>query len=163
MLLLTNLQNVLSAVALAAITAIPLFFLFRLLFKTLKIKQRRKRNILSVLATVITIPGLYLGLLATVIMNLPDPGFDKIPFDKERWEDDPTERYRMVDYMIDKDVLTGKTRAQVIDLLGEEFTNYNDDHIAYYIGVIPGFVPDPCVMDVFLKNGKVKRIAVRGT
>lgn len=135
---------------------IPLFFIFRWLFKRFNVEKRR--NLYAILATLGTLPVLYLLFVAYVFISVTSPDFEKIPFDQQRWQTDRAERYRMADDIIDSKLLIGKTKEEVIQTLGPTFTNYNDNHTAYYLGVVPSFSPDPYILNVHFENDKVSRV-----
>lgn len=65
----------------------------------------------------------------------------------------------MSDNIIETELLIGKTKEEVIKLLGKNFYSYNENHIAFELGFVPRlFNIDPDVLDVFFKNGKVIKV-----
>lgn len=77
-------------------------------------------------------------LLISVIFLLYSQG----KFDRETWMEKPDERVKMVDHFLTHNNLKGKTKRQIISLLGQP----NDDgyskennNIVYYLGDEKGF------------------------
>ena len=62
-------------------------------------------------------------------------------FDESRWQSNPARRYKMADDLIDQKLLIGKTKDEVISLLGhpEFFDENTDDYITYAMGQAPSF------------------------
>jgi len=49
-------------------------------------------------------------------------------------------------------------------LLENDFYTYNENHIAYELGFVPGlFNIDPDVLDIYFENGKVVRVGQHRT
>lgn len=58
--------------------------------------------------------------------------------------------------IIESKMLEGMTKEEIINLLGNDDFNYNEDHWAYGIGFVPGlFNIDPSVLNVHFENNKV--------
>ena len=65
----------------------------------------------------------------------------------------------MSEDIIDSEMLIGKTKEEVINLLGKGYSLYDDNWIAYYLGFVPGWIGiDPDVLDIYFKHGKVVRV-----
>lgn len=62
-------------------------------------------------------------------------------FDENTWSTNPAVRYKMADDIIDSDMLIGKHKQAVIDLLGTPYkTNiYGKDNFIYRLGRPPSF------------------------
>ena len=62
-------------------------------------------------------------------------------FDKTRWDMDPSRRYKMVDDLIESQLLMGSTKCQVISILGKPSSSTQGDRDAfiYDIGDPPSF------------------------
>ncbi len=59
---------------------------------------------------------------------------EKKAFTKEKWSSDVNKRYKMVDSLISEGGLTGKTRSEIIDLLGVNGLRCNTaDSIEYFL------------------------------
>jgi hypothetical protein len=80
-------------------------------------------------------------------------------FDKQEWEANVEERYKMSEDIIESKILIGKTKEEITKLLGQDFYSYNENHIAYELGFVPGlFNIDPDVLDIYFENGKVIKV-----
>lgn len=62
-------------------------------------------------------------------------------FSKEKWKAEPTRRYKMVDDLIESQILKGKSKEEVILMLGyPNLRSDNDNDVfAYSLGVPPSF------------------------
>ncbi|MFC0603168.1 hypothetical protein [Winogradskyella pulchriflava] len=62
-------------------------------------------------------------------------------FDKEQWRSNPSLRYKMVDDVIESQLLIGKPKYEVIELLGQPSSRSSaeKDAFLYRIGRQPGF------------------------
>ncbi|WP_299890355.1 hypothetical protein [uncultured Lacinutrix sp.] len=62
-------------------------------------------------------------------------------FDKNTWQTDPLTRYKMVDDIIEKRVFIGKTKQEIISLLGEpyEIKSSESNYFIYKVGTPPSF------------------------
>lgn len=62
-------------------------------------------------------------------------------FDKERWRSEPSTRYKMVDDVIESQLLMEKTKDEVIVLLGKpnSSSNIEKDLFLYRLGQQPSF------------------------
>ena len=62
-------------------------------------------------------------------------------FDQERWQTQPGMRYKMADDIIEKQLLIGKTKREVIDMLGASYatTSLGKDVLVYRLGRPPSF------------------------
>ncbi|WP_460220689.1 hypothetical protein [Psychroserpens sp. MEBiC05023] len=65
-------------------------------------------------------------------------------FNASRWHSEPTLRYKMVDDIIDNELLIGLTQDEVFSLLGqpEFFNETSENQITYYLGKAPSFNRD---------------------
>lgn len=65
----------------------------------------------------------------------------------------------MSDNIIKSKMLIGKTKKQVIELLGDKYFVYNKNHYSYYLGMVPGINNiDPDVLDVYFESDIVVRV-----
>lgn len=143
------------------VLGIPAFFIWRLLFKKF-IKDDKRRKIAIWMATLITTPLIYIGIIMLWIFSMSYyPAHD---FDKERWFLDKETRYELSEDIIDSEMLIGKTKSEVRQILGDESNADQSDHWSYYLGFRPGlFNIDPDVLDIKFKRGKVIRVKQHGT
>ncbi|NNE31610.1 MAG: hypothetical protein HKN40_04500 [Winogradskyella sp.] len=63
-------------------------------------------------------------------------------FSKEQWRTEPRQRYKLVDDLIDSQILLDKTKNEVIQTLGEPYLKVNtiNDAFIYKLGNPPSFV-----------------------
>jgi hypothetical protein len=83
--------------------------------------------------------GVFLLLAIAISLLLIDINQDQ--FSSERWRDNPLERYRMVDDLLENSLLKKKSKEAVIQLLGYPDVEYEGDveHLAYMVGEAPSF------------------------
>lgn len=62
-------------------------------------------------------------------------------FNEKSWSANPSMRYQMADDIIDSDMLIGKSKEDVIELLGLPYKSnlFGKDNIAYRLGRPPSF------------------------
>ncbi|MCK8479255.1 hypothetical protein [Psychroserpens algicola] len=62
-------------------------------------------------------------------------------FDEGLWHSNPAKRYKLADDIIDNKLLIGKTKEEIISLLGEPeiFTEDSKNYIIYKMGKSPSF------------------------
>lgn len=85
-------------------------------------------------------------------------------FDKQTWESNPEERYKMSENIIEGEMLIEKTKHEIVELLGNNFNSYSENHIAYRFGfALELFNIDLDILDVYFKNGKVIKVGQHQT
>ena len=113
------------------IIAISTFFILRWILKRF-IKDKTTRNWTSVITTIITAPILYYGLIIVFFSYLfYEPQFD---FEKERWFTDKNSRFEMSDDLVNSRILNGKTKSEIIELIGESENDNSTDIWIYDLG-----------------------------
>jgi len=84
-------------------------------------------------------------------------------FDADNWQAKPTHRYEMVDDLIESQILIGKSKASVVELLGlpSSRISYDKDAFIYEIGDQPGFIKTKSehLLIVFIED-KVKDVTL---
>ena len=84
-------------------------------------------------------------------------------FDQEQWRSNPQQRYKMADDLIESQLLIGKTKAEVISILGYSgfHVDSNQDILTYSLGEQPSFfeTEKEYLLIVFI-NGKVKEVSL---
>jgi hypothetical protein len=144
------------------ILAIPVYFLSNWILKKFKLGNDNNRKFLAIIPTIIIGPILYVGIIMIWIFSISY--YPKTDFNKQKWESNKEERYKMSNDIIKNELLIGKTKDEVINLLGNEFYKYDDNHIAYDLGFLPGlFNIDPDVLDIYFENGKVIKVGQHET
>lgn len=138
------------------VLGIPTFFIWRFLFKKF-IKAERTRKIATWTATLITIPLIYAAIVMLWILSMSYyPTHD---FDKEKWFSDKETRYELSEDIIESEMLIGRTKSEVRQILGNENNSDQSDHWSYYLGFRPGlFSIDPDVLNIEFRDGKVIRV-----
>ena len=85
-------------------------------------------------------------------------------FDKEKWFADKETRYNLSEDIIESEMLIGKTKSEVRQILGDENNTDQSDNWSYYLGFKPGFANiDPDVLDIEFKDGKVIKVGQHET
>ena len=140
------------------IIAIPIYFLSKFILNKLKIGDDYNRKYFAVIPAAIISPLIYALLIISWIFCIEY--YPKKHFDKQKWDTHIEERYTMSKNIIESEILIGKTKEEVIDLLGNDYTNYGKEHIGYYLGTVPRlFNIDPDFLDIYFENGKVIKVS----
>ncbi|WP_353779180.1 hypothetical protein [Winogradskyella sp. 3972H.M.0a.05] len=81
-----------------------------------------------------------LFLVASIIISIALLRLFEKRFDTEDWKRLPTERYKMVDNLIEQQLLIGKTKEEAIKLLGKPNATISSASVFLYeIGTVPSF------------------------
>jgi len=144
------------------ILAIPVYFFSKWILKRLKLGNSKNRKYLAIIPAIFLSPLLYVSIILIWIFSISY--YPKTTFDRQKWDDNKEERYKMSKNIIESEMLIGKTKDEVIELLGNDFYTYNENHIAYGLGFVPElFNIDPDVLDIYFENGKVVRVGQHRT
>jgi hypothetical protein len=136
------------------ILAIPTYFICKWIMTKLKIGEEKNRKLLALIPTVILSPIIYVGLV--VIWFFSISYYPSNDFDKNEWESNVEERYEMSEDIIESEMLIGKTKDEVIQILGNDFSLNTEKRLSYELGFAPGlFNIDPSYLDIKFENGKV--------
>jgi hypothetical protein len=140
---------------------IPTFFIWRWLFKKI-IKVDKTRKIATWTATLIATPLIYIGIIMLWLFSISYyPTHD---FDQEKWFANKETRYELSEDIIESEMLIGKTKSEVRQILGDEGNTDESNNWNYYLGFRPGFVIiDPDVLDIEFKDGKVVKVGQHET
>ena len=79
-------------------------------------------------------------------------------FDQDLWQNQPSMRYKLADDLIESELLIDKTKAQVIELLGEPTSTVglNKESFFYKLGKPPSFLESKVeVLHIVFENEKV--------
>lgn len=84
---------------------------------------------------------IWLFVLAVLVISWSLLWLFEVPFNTELWKSSPTERYQMVDDLIESQELMGKTKAEVLTLLGKpnSSSTTQKDIFIYQLGEQPSF------------------------
>ncbi|WP_299126393.1 hypothetical protein [uncultured Winogradskyella sp.] len=135
------------------ILAIPTFFILRWILKRF-IKNKKTRNWTSIFGTIIIAPILYIGLVMAFFSYLfYEPQYD---FEKERWFADKNARFEMRDDLVNSGILNGKSKSEVIELIGKSESNDSTEIWTYDLGMSgAGFGWQFNSLQLTFENGKV--------
>ncbi|MDL2326915.1 hypothetical protein LJC67_07545, partial [Bacteroidales bacterium OttesenSCG-928-A14] len=140
------------------IIAIPIYFLSKFVLKRLKFGNDKSRKYVAIVPAVFFSPIIYTLLIASWIFCVQY--YPKGHFNKQEWEINIEERYTMSRNIIKSEMLLGKSKEEVIELLGNEYSCYSDNHMGYYLGFVPRlFNIDPDYLDIYFENGIVVKVS----
>jgi hypothetical protein len=82
--------------------------------------------------------------------------YPKRDFNKDDWDKYIDARFTMTEFIIDNGILIGKTREEVVDILGIQEYYVIENNIYYYIGFKPRFINiDPYLLGIIFENDLV--------
>jgi len=85
-------------------------------------------------------------------------------FNSKEWIYDFSSRKNMCDDLINSKLLIGKTKEEVIGILGEDYNKYSETQIVYNIGfILPSFLIDPYVLVIIFDNNSVVKVDINQT
>lgn len=117
----------------------------------------------NILKLIIAAPVVYVGLIL-LLFGVPlflGPIFHNMYFEKEfkstEWKTiDKLERYKYIESLKESGKLFGLSRAEVTELLGEDFDSTQIGVWKYHVGNKPnGFLPDMLFLEVRFDENKV--------
>lgn len=142
------------------VIGIPTFVFWHWLFKR-NIKDDKTRKLITWVVELLTTPVLYFGIISLFLLYLNyQPSHT---FTKERWSIDKQKRYELFGDIIKSKMLIGKTKSEVINLLGMDQNNIDKNRWTYYLGITSGLGIDPDILEIEFKEGKVIRVRQRKT
>jgi hypothetical protein len=138
-----------------AAIAIPVYFVSLFVLKKANIgKVENRKNIALILVMFIS-PIIYVAILIQVLgMGY----YPKEKFNQAKWSENEDERYKMSKNIISSNMLIGKTKEEVEELLGDSTKYYSTGRgcIGYYLGYIWNI--DPEVLEICFENGVVIKV-----
>ena len=79
--------------------------------------------------------------------------YPKRDFNKDDWDKYIDARFTMTEFIINNGILAGKTREEVINILGTSEYRVGENSIYYYIGFKPSIINiDPYVLGIIFEN-----------
>ena len=134
---------------------IPSYYLWKWIIKKLRDGKESKWG--AVLASLITTPMIYLlGIYVWIMVVSYYPSHD---FDRQQWMENKEKRYEYTDDIIDNKLLIGKTKEEVISLLGNEVNDPVNNIWYYYVGFVPAIASiDPDYLVIEFENDKVVKV-----
>lgn len=135
------------------IIAIPTFFIFRWILKRF-VQNKKTHNLISIAGTIIVAPILYLVLNFAFFSYLfYEPQFD---FDKEKWFADKHSRYKMREDIIESKILEGKSKSEIVEIIGKPESNDSIELWTYDLGMSDaGLGWQFNYLELTFKDGKV--------
>lgn len=136
--------------------AIAYFFSLWLLGKSVTgTKQNRKW--IAIFPTILFTPLVYFGVMIGYFYI--DSYYPSNYFDEAAWHNNKEERYTMSEDLIESELLLGKTREEVIAILGTDYALDTERILLYDLGTVPGgFAFDPDILEVTFENGLVTKV-----
>lgn len=136
------------------LTIVPLFYLVKR-----KIVSQSNSNFRVLLIT-FTLSIILFFSFYTVNNEIIKPLWKSKDFSKKEWSDNRESRYRMVNDLIDNNKLKGKSKSQVIDMLGPDFRLCVPNAICYWAQDPDVFMllDDFLLIVSFDKNEMVKKV-----
>jgi len=135
------------------ILGVPTFFICRKFFRK-HVEDSKQRKILTWAVTLVSTPLIYIGLFSLLFYSwthYPTHDFDSI-----KWFANKETRYELSDNFIQSEMLIGKTKAEVHQLLGYEGNTDKEDVWFFELGYKPVFLNiDPDTLEIIFKDGKV--------
>jgi len=143
--------------AIILLIAIPTYFASRWVLKKQNIGDKQSRKLIAIVPAVLLSPVIYVGIIMIWLFAISY--YPKQEFDKAKWEKNTEERYRMSQDIINSKMLIGKSEEEVILILGEDYSRFNENEIIYELGHVPGLLNiDPDYLSIHFENGKVVRV-----
>lgn len=136
------------------------FFFWKCIFNKI-FKEPRRAKIASWVSAMVGAPLIYLFIQMLFIYAMFD--FPEKEFDSKIWKNDPENRFELSKNLIDSNLLIGKTKDQVVQILGKT-ENFKADVWVYYLGFLPspGNI-DPDILQITFENEKVIKVMQRST
>lgn len=136
------------------ITIVPLYYLVKR-----KIASQPNSNF-RVLLTTLALSIILFFLFYSINNEVIKPLWRSKEFSKNEWSDNRESRYRMINDLIANNKLGGKSRSQVIDMLGPDFRLCIPNAICYWAQDPDVFLllDDFMLIITFDKNEMVKKV-----
>ena len=148
------------------IIGLPMLLFFRWLFGT-RLKHHfnsdATRTSSAWIAAILSVP--VICILLVVLIIKASTYYPDRKFTRKEWMVNPDERYTLTKKLISSKMLIGKTREEVLRILGEGAQNYESDSTTLYysIGFIPAFMDthnfSPSLLYVKLNEGRVTEVS----
>ena len=136
--------------------SIPFFYLIKWILSKFKLGKEKNRKYIAILPTIVLSPILYLAIFFVILFAYAY--YPKEEFNHVEWIKYPQKRYEMSENIIESNMLIGKSKDEVIKLLGSDYSISNDS-IYYEIGLLPGlFRLDSDVLVIYFENNIVVRV-----
>ena len=97
----------------------------------------------------VLVPVIYLGWIVTIF------SYPSRDFTPEKWAEQKERRYEFSKDLIESKILLGRSRSEIIQLLGKEGNDDQKDIWSYYLGFTPGLGVDPDMLQIVFREGNV--------
>jgi hypothetical protein len=118
------------------ILAIPTYFICKWIIKRLKIGNDTNRKFIALIPAIILSPIIYFGLVMIWIFSVSY--YPTSDFDQNEWKSNIEERYKMSEDILESEMLIGKNRDEVINILGNNYSTNNENRLSYELGFVLG-------------------------
>lgn len=136
--------------------AIPTFFILAWILKRF-IKNKQTRNWTLIAGTIIIAPLLYIVFVLAFFSYLSTEAQHE--FNKEKWLADKHSRFEMRDDIIESKILIGKSKSEIIDLIGKPESKDTTELWKYYLGMSEaGFGVQINYLEITFENRKVSDV-----
>lgn len=142
------------------LVAIPLFFFFRWLFGAHwrhHFESEVTRMVGTWIATIVSIPIVCIAV--AILFVKASEYYPDRRFTKEAWMGNADKRYELTKKLISSKMLIGKTREEVVQILGQNTADSDTSTMYYSIGFIPLFMDthnlSPALLYVKFQNNRV--------
>lgn len=140
---------------------IGIFYFWRWIFKRAIPSNKKKRVLVTWISTVLSAPILYVLFIAIwAITAFYYPSRD---FDKQKWSYDVDTRYEFSESIVDSELLIGKSKNEVQEILGKPDGWVEESFWEYVLGYKPGIMGsiDPTLLIITFENDKVIKVVER--
>lgn len=134
---------------------IPVYSLIHHLLKK-RIENKTNRRLMLWLLTILSTPVFFVSCI--VFFFMVTSYYPKHAFTENRWATEKETRYEMEDDLINSKLLVGKTKAEVVQIVGLEGNELKSDSWRYFMGKKPGFTFESSQIEVNYKDGKVETV-----
>ncbi|MCL2860718.1 MAG: hypothetical protein FWF46_09335 [Oscillospiraceae bacterium] len=155
------------SVIITIILSIPIYFILKWVLKKIKVGNNKNRKYFTLFSSVILSLLLFfvvckLTIWSFIFVILNSDKKDK-PFNVNEWQTETEYRYTMSNDIIDKNLIIGKTKDEVIALLGNDFIEYEKNHIGYSLGyVVDGLLgSNHAILDIYIENDTIYKVSER--
>ncbi len=140
-----------------AMMTVPIYIVYLGILGKEKIRSGKPTKYIVIIPSLLTSIAIYVG--AIVFWFFLTSYYPKIEFDKINWRLNPESRYEMSTDIINSNILLGRSRKEIVELLGVNFVDNSECYLAYYLGSIP--LPlnmEPDYLGIYFENGSVTKV-----
>lgn len=137
------------------ILLVPSYYFWRWVVR--KLRNGKDSKLWAFLATAIVTPMLYaIGVYVWIMVVSYYPSHD---FDAAKWAVDKEKRYEYTNDIINSRLLIGKTKEEVVSLLGNETHDTSNNIWYYYVGSVPAVgSTEPDYLVIEFENDKAVKV-----